>query len=546
MRHACFLFTLSIILVSGTAWADLSPLTAQYVCGRLDEPSGDKARCNSLIAHSTFDQWAAGECDSYQTSPDTLQCMLNIRNKTYTSYAVVACDRMPDVPTANSCLRAIAGKNLSHEQVAQCDAVSDANGTVACFSNYRGVVAAPAPTPSPAPKNTLTWTEATRSCDLVSPVGAVIEHKAVTDCIAEPSTSFAWVDSDLKKCAAYTDKLEFLDFVDAGKCSESGLECLHGTGVLASTDTAMIEGTLYHLVPEILKLRDKETVPADVYTKYSPELVAASLVRRLHNVNEATANVEHPVYDYESDAIIQMKFHSSTFEAIAKGKGGFLNQHEINHSGGLLDQGRRASIENSLIDVRLEPTYHYGRTNPVNTVRPKYAFLSFEKNATGQQRNDFSRQYGNVVAVMKNEIKDRATFTAVDSLDGDMDSSDNIDYGRIRAYSFKYRSATPIAKIYDPNGEKYWESQMWGPLTFSDVDYFLVNCPGDTPVSAASLVSMKKAGLPIYKCDFVPDHSHFQKGEQLYAGDPRLAPKPRPQSGTDTSKFVDTSAPAGP
>lgn len=280
------------------------------------------------------------------------------------------------------------------------------------------------------------------------------------------------------------------------------------------------QGVTVPLSAEVLALHNNATVPWGVMKRYSATTIATSLVRRLHNAYEQQANDAKPAYDYLKNTMIQLKFKDEVLPLIIAH--GFLNQHQTGSSGGLVDGDRRSQIETSLIHESLEDTYSAGRTKQ-NEIRPKYAFLTFPKDSNGQQRGHFSRQYGNMVAVMKDEVKMRSTFTAVDSVDGNMDASGNVAIGQVRAHTFFFRSTHVLAKIPDPTRndgtdteEDYWEAQIWGPVTVQqDVAYFLVNCPGDTEVSAATHELIKKTGLPAYKCEFVTDHSHFEKGARV-------------------------------
>ncbi len=383
----------------------------------------------------------------------------------------------------------------------------------------------------------LAWDEKTRSCSYDTNDGVLITPKTPADCASLPDAQYYWIDESAHQCAAGTARGDFIVMVDASKCGAESSECLKGSGILASTSTAMISGTLYHLVPEILDLKDGQTVPADVYRKYSPDLIAASLVERYHDVNEATANAAKPAFDYEADSEVELKFSDSIIGLIMHG--GFLNQHQYAASGGLYDPTARAQLEDSLMGVHLEPSYVDGIGNPVNSVRPKYAFLAFDRDSDGQHHDEFSHDYGDVVAVFNDEVKDRMTFTPVDSLIA------KNHLGSVTPYTVQYRSTHPIQKItVAKNFGDYWEAQVWGDLGMSDVRYFLVNCPGDQPIPNASLDVLESLNLPIYDCRNADDASHLGRGGLIFAGSPKLAPRPLSQTGTETGQFI--SMPAAP
>jgi hypothetical protein len=372
------------------------------------------------------------------------------------------------------------------------------------------------------------WNDQAHDCALETDQGVLIADEAPAVCANEPGTQFYWIDENAQQCAAGTSDGHFIEFVDKSKCADATLACVKGSGILASVDTAMIDGTLYHLVPSILNLPDGATVPANDYREYSPDLIAASLVARLHEVNEADDNAAKPAQDFQNDTLIQMRFDASLIDSIRKA--GFLNQHQIGASKGLLNPSYRATVEDALIDVNLEPSYVDGIHNPVNDVRPKYSFLTFDRAADAQEAESLTGAYGNVVVNFKNEVKDRSTFTPIDSLNA------YGEYHGIKARTFAYRSERELDKI--PDSTRYWETQTWGDLTLADVDSFMIDCPGDTPVSPESMASLKKTGLPIYQCRYLPDHSHFAQGKLLYPGSAKLLAPPPKQTGSDTSEYA--------
>ena len=386
-----------------------------------------------------------------------------------------------------------------------------------------------------SPTRSLQWDAKQKTCTLVGRDGKVLLAKTPRDCSSDKNARYYWNDTNRSVCQAFSPLDEFIEAVDSAKCQKSGLYVNAG-GKPTSLATASIGGVSYHLIPEVLRLKDGQAVPSDVYTRYSSALIGASIVQRLHLSRETDANEAAPAYDYRADAIIQMKINDVNFDSMAKS--GFLNQHKIQSSSGAYTPNTRGAVEDNLLHTTLEADYVTGIANPVNFIRPKYAFLAFPKDSDGQQHSNFLRQYGNVVLVFNEEIKDRSTFTAADSLDKDTDGNGDVDSG-IVARTFFFRSKHQLKKVKDPAGGNYWETQIYGELQMSDVSYALVGCPGDTRLGSGSLDRLKKIGLPIYQCTFVKDHSHFAKGAQVFAGDPSAAPTPRPQSGSDTAALIE-------
>lgn len=166
-------------------------------------------------------------------------------------------------------------------------------------------------------------------------------------------------------------------------------------------------------------------------------------------------------------------------------------------------------------------------TDTMKKVLPKYAFWVPTGGAAEEERlgNKYMSQYGNVFAVLKPHVKDRATFTPFDSLVG--------YYGLNYSGELHPHVRTPknppadSLEIRKKKGwtEMYWEAQVWGELTVqSDVDYFLWSCwnsPRDQPELLAKL---KATGKPVYECMKSADpsqkpgyitYSRFRRGKQL-------------------------------
>jgi hypothetical protein len=82
----------------------------------------------------------------------------------------------------------------------------------------------------------------------------------------------------------------------------------------------------------------------------------------------------------------------------------------------------------------------------------------------------------------------------------------------------------------------YMEAQIWGPVTISDVNHFIVNCDeGKNPdtnapmgkISDAGLQELEKLNLPIFSCqeDKVSGRLiHIQEGKQIFFQHSKTAP----------------------
>lgn len=288
-----------------------------------------------------------------------------------------------------------------------------------------------------------------------------------------------------------------------------------------SKPTAIIEEQAYYLIPEILDMRDRETVPSEIYIKYDSRLIAASLVYRLHESREQQDNAFAPETDFKTRTVIQMRFPPELISSIAQK--GFLNQHQLEHARGDVRRLGRAQTEDRMIGVRLENDYVESFENPVNFVRPKYAFLGFDRDANGEQHSAMENsRYGGAVAVFKDDVKNRATFAPQDTLGTSGRST----------RTFNYRSTERLALV-----DSFWEAQIWGKLTLSDVAYLLIDCPNEPKTPDTMLNSIKATGLPIYKCEYAKDHSHIERGKRIYKGNVSALPTSASIEGTDTSKL---------
>lgn len=257
-------------------------------------------------------------------------------------------------------------------------------------------------------------------------------------------------------------------------------------------------------------MADGATVPPSVFSKYSARVIAASLVERFHERNEAHG-AARPAYDYMRDTMIQMRFKQEYIGSIITR--GFLNQHITGTTQGYKGGETRAQVEDDLIGVHLESTYQ-GGNDAVNTVRPKYAFLAFPADdSDGDYASQFLSAYGSVIAVFKSSVKSRATFTSADSLNRDTDDSISLTPGAIRAHSFFDRPAAAVPRF--AGDDNYWEAQIWGPLTIQDVAYFLVNCDGEEAITDENLTLLKTTKIPVFNCVIADDKSHFAKGDPV-------------------------------
>jgi hypothetical protein len=257
------------------------------------------------------------------------------------------------------------------------------------------------------------------------------------------------------------------------------------------------------LVPEILALKDGETIPRELYDKYSANQIAQTIVARVHREREKNENASHTDYDFRKNGAIQIVFHEKYFDSIREKC--FLNEFQVDHPRDSAYQQRRLLVEDQVAGLKLEETFDPDRGNVIHKVRPKYAYLGLLKahpSLKGHIKEDF--YYGTVVAVFKDHVKDRATFTPENTFNAAND---------VHTFSYRPRKVGPMGR------DGYWEAQVWGDLCLSDVDHFIVDCRKGRPSSPEFVQKLQTVGPPVYKCDAnrTPGGG-FAKGKRVTRG----------------------------
>lgn len=272
---------------------------------------------------------------------------------------------------------------------------------------------------------------------------------------------------------------------------------------LDKQNRTFIDGVLYKIVPE----KNSRTIGIEL---------VASLKEKNKTLKAGKNN-----YDFYRDTEIQLAFSDKNFESIRRGC--FRNQFQTNTSKGFASRSKRHKAETILIGVNIDdnPKVLTNPNDKSHRIRPKYAYLVPTKPMEDVSPLSYSESYGNIYAVMKDEVKDRSTFTAQDSLKDTKEAlplKTKADYKELRK-----------------NKKDYWEAQIWGEVCFSDVAYFIVNCPvkidysKDTTkltkynqVSDEAFNKMKETGIPVYQCkkEAKGVNTIFIKGEILSKENP--------------------------
>lgn len=173
-------------------------------------------------------------------------------------------------------------------------------------------------------------------------------------------------------------------------------------------------------------------------------------------------------------------------------KRGQLNAHQVTHkqihaSTGML----RAEVEDLIINIHLEPVYSSDKSALVHYIRPKYGFVHFLKRSGVVVDPNTWLQYGKLIIVYRDSVKQRTTYTYGDS------------HCRIMVETPQRKHPSEPDSISDlrPPDLKhthvpYVEAQVWGAIDMADIAEFRV------PANQQGLVEqLKPAGLPIYTYD---------------------------------------------
>ncbi|MGZ3695838.1 MAG: hypothetical protein ACXWQO_17235 [Bdellovibrionota bacterium] len=367
-----------------------------------------------------------------------------------------------------------------------------------------------------------------------------VEKEKIYDpalCATKIHTQFDWLDEVSNLCGEFakvdrkgkTSKF-FLRAAPKSLCGHTWLSSEGENGQCYFREAGQY---LFHplsglnmeqLVPEIMNLAKNETVPIDVYEKYDSRLIGATLVYKIFRDQESQTAAKEKTkssekdFNYLENSELQIGFKMEDFDAIYEN--GFLNQHQLHKSFACLCPGKRSRVEDALAGRPLAngdtpPTP--GQVEKINEVRPKYSYFSPVANKADMDHMNHTYRaiYGEVLAVLKPQVKDRATFTNQDSLDTYFKGADH-------PYRHTPRGAKKLLE-----GEDSWEAQIWGDLKIKDdVNYFLWDCfkgKTDTENPAGSLDKLKATGKPVYQCEKdEPTHAAingvmglFRRGKEL-------------------------------
>lgn len=261
------------------------------------------------------------------------------------------------------------------------------------------------------------------------------------------------------------------------------------------------------LIEGVIRLSDRDAISEDIFKQFSPKDIAEALVDRIRQQENEFARelvqVAHqePV-NLRDDTDIILFFWRSDVASIREK--GFLNQFDVQRSRGYYSPGLRKTAEDQLTGLQL------GNFPQSSKLRPKSAFLNIRSDKEFARKTDeVNAQYGNVGAVLKAELKDRAIWTAADSLEIGMKKSDGSSKSLMPWRGTFDRNRLPTEGLSDD----YYEALVFGPIEITDVDYFLV-------FNQVTADAVKNLGRPVYLGQMVFRNNRvvFEKGSLLHNG----------------------------
>jgi hypothetical protein len=271
-------------------------------------------------------------------------------------------------------------------------------------------------------------------------------------------------------------------------------------------------------VSEILQIREGAPISEAALEAHDINAIAESLVARIHKNRELAVSSNHPDYDYWKDTEVRIHLHAKSLDVIREQ--GLLNTFQISEG----DAGRkgyldwRAATENELIRTSLaQPGLSEAARRQINRLRPKYGILELTSPRSFIEIGDGSRVYGEVVAVLRPEVKKRTTWTIDDSA-----VLYAVDRADAHTLWFKAENSRITGRGRERLRTKYLEAQVWGDLGLQDVKEFLI------PSAAVQeklvftqelsgydrskvLETLRPTGVPVYEYDEVTEHGRWSR-----------------------------------
>lgn len=268
------------------------------------------------------------------------------------------------------------------------------------------------------------------------------------------------------------------------------------------------------LLEVIVNLPEHSRIPEHIFREFEIDEIAAALIERQriseqkkpNQLQESDSAITTKIYD--TSQIILFFDHQNTAQIEEHG---FLNIHSTGTSGGAVVPEQRRLAEDKIIGLML------GTGSGSNRLRPKSAFLNIVEDVSLDTKTTIVHyRYGNIGAVLKDDVKRRSLWTANDSLSviHQIESRRINDLHPLNLTGTFYDRDLP-AQTPD---RLYYEALVFGDIDLSDVDYFLVyHRYWSSDRLEDYLKKLKPFGKPIFKLNWNMVHGRvvYSKGEQL-------------------------------
>lgn len=277
---------------------------------------------------------------------------------------------------------------------------------------------------------------------------------------------------------------------------------------------------------EILTLKDFDAIPSSILETYDGRTIGEAIVQRINNKDSGffgNDTLTRKPFDLMGGTSIQLHF-SQTSSIV---KNGFLNQHQTGTSMLEYDPDKRLAFEEVLSGLAWKPYQGTLLWHAVSSLLPKYASLD-----VADEQIKFPNaptQFPGLIAVLKDEVKFRSTFTNGDSLRTVQGERQDFlrKYRRDNQRTFSWNQIETGSKNpnYHPSSG-YWEAQVFGPLDVRDVAYFILfgdAVPTKSEQTPEEFLALRATGLPIYRGRVVLTKNKRKRivaSEEIYSGAP--------------------------
>ncbi len=261
---------------------------------------------------------------------------------------------------------------------------------------------------------------------------------------------------------------------------------------------------------EFEKFKNWQEFPEDILLGNDTRKIAVSLISRMYNQREKMrnfqmdqSNLKYALFD---DTKVLMTVPTSLLSKISKN--GFLNTHQTKTSSAWLDPEWRTRRESMFFRLRFPVT-----TKKIKAISdelsPKYAYV-IPKTGVKYLGPSIMANYSDAIVVFKDQVKMRSTVTQDDSLfgPGSFGLSDTEDLGfmlpPVTFYSLNHKTNSGFGDTWFQNKSPdlgYIEAQIWGKLTFDDVDYIILGCYQKlSSVEIDKAIKQIPKEIPVFGC----------------------------------------------